>query len=65
MDINFDYWNTEEIAKLLSKANFSLQESLLNGSEWKDIIEKRRIYTESAIALHKREKPEDFGVNPE
>ncbi|HEU0064379.1 MAG TPA: hypothetical protein VFQ58_05080 [Flavisolibacter sp.] len=64
MDINFNYCTTEEIANLLSKADYNLHEALLKGDDWKDIKEKRRIYTELSIALHRRQRPQDFGDSP-
>lgn len=64
MDIDFNYCTTEEIANLLSKADNDLLESLLKGADWKDIMEKRRIYTELSIVLHRRKRPEDFGDSP-
>ena len=64
MDINFNYCSTEEIANLLSLANKDLQQSLINGADWEELKEKRFVVTELAIALHKRQKPEDFGETP-
>lgn len=54
----------EQLVMLFEKADYELKQALLEGSDWKEITDKRYNYTELAIALHKRQNPEDFGYTP-
>ena len=62
--MDYTTFTTQQLALLLEKADHELKQSLLEGSDWKDISEKRYLYTELSIALHKRNNPEDFGYSP-
>ena len=64
MDINFNYLNTEQLTELYLKADKELENALINGADWEEIKDKRRIVTELAIELHKKRRPEDFGNTP-
>ena len=64
MDINFRYMSMEDLANMYLKADKELKEALLNGANWEDIREKRRIHTELSIAVNRMRSPEDYGDSP-
>ena len=59
--MDYTSFSTQQLAMLFEKADQELKQALLEGSDWKDISDKRFQYTEISIALHKRNNPEDFG----
>ena len=62
--MDYTSFSTQQITMLFEKADQELKQALLEGSDWKDISDKRFQYTELSIELHKRNNPEDFGYTP-
>ena len=53
MEIDLSTFSLEELNKMHERADHELQAALLNGADWMEVQDKRRLVTELSIQLHK------------